>query len=85
MQKHTELYLKTFGYDINDFIPCEVCGKKSTDIHHVECRGMGGTKKAEDIINLMALCRECHIEYGDKKQHKEMLKTVHLANLSRLI
>ena len=70
-------YLNHFGYDISDFIPCEVCGKKAIDIHHVECRGMGGSKEADAIDNLMALCREDHIKFGDKKQYKDFLKEKH--------
>lgn len=38
---------------------------------------MGGTKNKNDITNLMALCRECHIDYGDKKQYKDLLKETH--------
>jgi 5-methylcytosine-specific restriction endonuclease McrA len=38
---------------------------------------MGGTKEAENIENLQALCRDCHVKYGDKKQFKEYLKEVH--------
>ncbi len=85
MKEHTKLYLNVFRYDVTDFIPCEVCNSKSVDIHHVEARGMGGTKKPEDINNLMALCRNCHIEFGDKKHHKEFLKQIHYKKLSRLI
>jgi len=66
-----------FGYDISDFIPCEVCGAKSIDIHHVEARSMGGSKNKDFIENLMAVCRSCHIDKGDKKQHKDMLKETH--------
>lgn len=40
-------------------------------------RGMGGSKEADNIKNLMALCRECHLEYGDKKQHIDYLKQIH--------
>ena len=66
-----------FGYDVSDFIPCEVCGSQAQDIHHIECRGMGGTKQADTIQNLMAVCRDCHINFGDKKEHKEYLQDVH--------
>lgn len=77
MKRHTKLYLSFFKYDVSDFIPCEVCGSQAQDIHHIECRGMGGTKKADTISNLMALCRTCHIEYGDIKEHKQYLIDTH--------
>jgi hypothetical protein len=42
---------------------------------------MGGTKKADTIDNLMALCREHHLQYGDKKQFIEFLKDIHKQKL----
>jgi hypothetical protein len=81
MKKHTMTYLKHFGYDISDFIPCEVCGTTAVDIHHIEARGIGGSKQADNIENLMALCREDHIKYGDKKQYKDFLKCKHAERL----
>lgn len=81
MKKHTMTYLNHFGYDISDFIPCEVCGKTAIDIHHIEARGIGGNKQADNIENLMALCREDHIKYGDKKQYKDFLKCKHAERL----
>ena len=77
MKKHTKVYLSFFGFDESDFIGCEVCGKQANDIHHIEARGMGGTKQADTIQNLMAVCRDCHIKYGDKKDHKEYLQNIH--------
>jgi 5-methylcytosine-specific restriction endonuclease McrA len=81
MKKHTKIYLNYFGYDTTDWIPCEICGNQAVDIHHIEARGMGGGNK-DTIENLMGLCRNCHIEYGDKKQHKEMLKVVHKVKMN---
>jgi len=81
MKKHTKIYLDYFGYGIEDFIPCESCGAKAVDIHHIEARGMGGNKEADNIWNLMALCRKHHIEYGDKKQYIEYLKEIHKEKL----
>ena len=81
MKKHTMTYFNHFGYDISDFIPCEVCGKTAVDIHHIEARGIGGSKDADNIENLMALCREDHLKYGDKKQYKEFLKDKHAEKL----
>ena len=48
------------------------------DIHHIDCRGMGGSKDKDKIENLMGLCRQHHLEYGDKKEHIEFLKEKHL-------
>jgi 5-methylcytosine-specific restriction endonuclease McrA len=77
MKKHTKIYLTYFGFGQSDFIPCEICKAQAIDIHHIECRGMGGTKEPENINNLMAVCRDCHVKYGDKKEYKEFLKEVH--------
>jgi 5-methylcytosine-specific restriction endonuclease McrA len=71
------------GYDATSFVPCEVCGGVGTDIHHIEARGMGGSKDKDTIENLMGLCRKCHIEYGDKKQYKEFLKDIHAKNYGK--
>jgi 5-methylcytosine-specific restriction endonuclease McrA len=77
MKKHTKIYLDYFGYGIEDFIPCESCGTKAVDIHHIEARGMGGNKDADKIDNLMALCRRCHVIMGDTKTHMDYLKKKH--------
>lgn len=84
MKKHVKVYLDQFGYTGDEFIPCEVCGLKAVDIHHIDCRGMGGSKEKDRIENLMALCRACHIDYGDKKQHYDFLNKIHLALLKIL-
>jgi hypothetical protein len=81
MQKHTQIYLQGMGYKTTDFIPCEVCGSQAVDCHHIEARGMGGSKDKDTIENIMALCREHHIQYGDKKQYKDFLKEIHLKNI----
>ena len=77
MKKHTQIYMKYFGYHLSDWLPCEICGCQAVDLHHIEARGMGGTKTKDTIENLMALCRGHHVQFGDKKQHKEMLIEVH--------
>lgn len=86
MKPHTKLYLDYFGLDISSHIQCEVCSndniyQTAVDIHHINARGMGGTKKGEDIKNLIALCREHHDKLGDRKEFKEYLTKVHLKNL----
>ena len=80
MKKHTKIYFNHFGYDFSDFVPCETCGSKAVDIHHIDARGMGGSEK-DNINNLMALCRKCHVKYGDIKEKKEWLNKIHQSNL----
>ena len=77
MKNHTKIYLKHFGYNISDTILCEVCNAVAVDIHHIRCRGMGGSKVKDDISNIMALCRQCHINFGDKKQYIDFLIKKH--------
>ena len=78
MKKHTKVYLQGMGYDVTDFVPCEVCGAKAVDIHHIEPRGMGGSKEKDTIENLMALCRNCHhaADFGTNLP-KEYLREIH--------
>lgn len=77
MRKHTSIYLEGMKYDETDFIPCEICARKAVDIHHIDARGMGGSKTADRLENLMALCRGCHDRWGDIKHHKDFLRDVH--------
>jgi hypothetical protein len=79
MQKHTKIYFEYFGYDESSWIGCECCQRRrAVDVHHIDARGMGGGSDELDVIeNLMALCRLCHITFGDKEQHMEMLKEKH--------
>lgn len=77
MKKHTKIYMDHFGYVLDDFIPCEVCGTRAVDIHHIHRRGIGGNPNADKIENLMAVCRSCHIEYGDKKEYLKWLQQIH--------
>lgn len=72
--------MDAFGYDVGDFIPSELTNAEAVDIHHIISRGKCGEDRIE---NLMALTREEHIEFGDKKQwmffllnrHYEYLKS----------
>lgn len=83
MKPHVRIYMRHFGYGEQDFIACEMCGARACDIHHIEARGMGGTSKPDHIDNLQALCRPCHILYGDKKQYMETLKKKHTEVIER--
>lgn len=85
MKNYTKIYMDYFGYDVGDFIACEVCNSKAVDINHIQPRGMGGSKKKDYIENLIALCRNCHIksDFGSGKNllTKEKLTEIHLKNI----
>ena len=76
MKAHVRIYLTEAGL-MGERVQCEMCGKEATDIHHIQRRGMGGSKTADCIRNLMALSRKCHDKYGDRRQHKELLQETH--------
>lgn len=83
MKKHTKIYINHFKLGEQDFFFDEiewVVNKnqvRAVDINHINARGMGGSKKKDTIENLMALSRENHEKYGDKKYYKKFLKKVH--------
>lgn len=61
MKKHTRVYLKEMGYGEQDFKLCELCLKaEAVDVHHIEPRGMGGSKELDEEGNLIGVCRGCH-------------------------
>jgi len=77
MKPHTKIYMNHFNFKIVEDCFCEVCGSPAVDIHHIESRGMGGSKEKDVIENLMAVCRNCHLKYGDVPEKKEWLKNIH--------
>ena len=83
MKPYTKTYLSFFGYDESDTILCEYCSAVGVDLHHINARGMGGSKTKDNIENIMCLCRDCHNEYGDKKQHKEHLQQIHNSHIAQ--
>ena len=80
MQNHVKNYFKAFGYDESSFIPCELCGAKAIDIHHVRPRSSFGSKIKEEQDqphNLIALCRICHeFAHSVHKRFKSRIKEV---------
>ena len=72
MTKHCAIYFKYFGFGIDDFVPCEMCGKKAVDIHHIRGRGKGKNV----ISNLMSLCRDCHRK-AHEKLHPDVMQAIH--------
>ena len=81
MRPHTRNYFLAFGYDQSSFIPCEVCGAPSVDLHHIESRSKFGRKNIalmDRAENIIALCRHHHIEaHGPKSREiKLQLKEI---------
>ena len=81
MKKHVKIFLQNFGYGEQDFIPCLMCGQRAVDIHHIERRGMGGSKTKDRIDNLVGLCRSCHIKAESDKEFNTIIKEKHLKRL----
>lgn len=84
MQKHTKIYMDYFGYGIDDFIPCEMCGAKAVDIHHITPRSKFGRNtedKMNTIDNLIALCRNCHNMAHGEDYTKNELHDIHILKL----
>jgi len=77
MKKHVKIYLDYFEIGEQDAALCEVCKRRGVDIHHIEAKGMGGSKTKDYIENLMLLCRRCHQEAHAGIISKSSLKTVH--------
>lgn len=70
MRKHTKIYMNALGYDISDFMPCELTGLKGQDTHHI-------VNRENRIENLMLLTREKHAELGEIKSKMTYLLNEH--------
>lgn len=70
--------MQHFGYIKDDYIPCTTCGSRAVDIHHIDPRGMGGSKQKDFIENLAALCRLCHNKAESSKDFNQLVKDNHL-------
>jgi hypothetical protein len=84
MKNHTKVYMQHFNIIGDEFIGCECCGARAVDIHHINARGMGGSKGKDDIDNLMAVCRDCHTKYGDAPKHLDYLIKRHKIALNKI-
>jgi 5-methylcytosine-specific restriction endonuclease McrA len=79
MKIHTKVYMTFFDYGETDFVMCEFCQQdRAVDIHHLDSRGMGGSKNKDYIENLMGLCRECHIKAESDSSFNMFCRIKHL-------
>ena len=72
MKTYTKVYLDNLGFDETDFVQCQCCENRATEIHHIISRKRD-KKLLNDIHNLMAICRDCHQKYGEIKEFMPLL------------
>lgn len=79
MRKHIKIYHEALDIPFTHGVyrRSELSDTQGTDIHHIERRGMGGSKSLDRIENLICLNTTEHIALGDKKQYKQMLFIKH--------
>jgi hypothetical protein len=62
MKNHTRQFFKHYGIDKHEVF-CPICERPAVDLHHPKGRPMGNTsKKYDDPVKLLPLCREHHEE-----------------------
>jgi len=76
MKKYVKIYIDFHDYVLDDVILCEHCNKVAVDIHHIDSRGLGGDPRGHrnQIENLIALCRSCHIKAETDKKFNNQLR-----------
>jgi len=80
MKPYVKTYLTYFSYSEGDFIPCEVCGAKCVEVHHLEPKSIAKAK--ENLIdNLIGVCRDCHNQCHSSRQFNEDAKLIHRKKL----
>ena len=85
MVNYKKVYCNFFGYDYgHQQILCEWCKAVAVDIHHIKSRGHSKCDNLNEIPNLVALCRQCHIQCDDPDFNKRV-QIVHLKNMIRVL
>ena len=68
MKKHTRNYLNAYypNFGLDDFFFCEACliklgfSNRMVDVHHIDNKGMGGSKLKDDPAKSIGCCRYHH-------------------------
>jgi 5-methylcytosine-specific restriction endonuclease McrA len=82
---YKKVYCTFFGYDYGySKILCEWCKKLAVDIHHISPRGHSKCDNLNEVPNLVALCRSCHIKCNDKEFNKRV-QIKHLKNIIKVL
>ena len=81
MKPHVKTFLDSRGKAAEEVMMCEWCWNAPiVDVHHIVPKGIGGRKGADDVENLIGLCRECH-----RKAHASEIPAASLSERTRLI
>jgi len=80
LKKHTRIYLDHFDYGRHQdvFVPCEICGARINDVHHLDSKGMGGSDTKDYIENLIGVCRTHHVKCHADPEFNERAKELHI-------
>ena len=70
MKKHIKIYHDSRNITPGNTIYCEICGAVAVDIHHIDPKGMGGSKIKDIPENLIAVCRKHHLQAHGQIQPK---------------
>lgn len=86
MERHIKNYLKFFGLDGTEFIPCECgCGRKGHEFHHLKPRSSFGSKRKVEqdrVENVACINAECHRKVHASKEFNQELKEKHAYNVA---
>jgi 5-methylcytosine-specific restriction endonuclease McrA len=78
MQKHIKNFIKHHKLTLDEYFPCQYCGKdRAVDIHHLVHRSQGGS---DEVSNLAGLCRTCHM-----RAHKQQEPYITIEELKHCI
>lgn len=86
MKTHTKNYFEGMKIPILErfedmYVPCEACDARAVDINHLDPRKIGGSKLRDNIENIVALCRPCHLAFEAGQLDEEELKAKHFKNI----
>ncbi len=76
MEGYTKNYFEYYGFDISSFVPCRCCNNRAIEVHHIKHKSKFGKrlKWLQDmVVNLIAVCRECHDKAHDQTFSEEYL------------
>lgn len=73
MKSYVKLFLEYHNLQ-GERIICWSCDKsEAVDVHHIQNKGIGGSKLLDKIENLIPLCRICHEAAHNEKLSKDIL------------